>query len=670
VTRPLASGGGSLATQGARLLAVRPSPERERRTIRWLLVILLLWTCALRAWYATPRLDAGRFYDERFPLANASRLLVHGMLRPANGLHPGLAHLPHTALLAASQWLYHSTGRPELAVVTAQGEFTQTAYLLCRLLQVVLGTASVLLVFCIGRRLGGDRLGGLAAFLIATVPWHLRQSVVMKADIVLIFSLCLAFWLSLRAVAAPGARTYAAAGLAIGLALSSKFNAGPIAIPLTVGSLFGGRPLKRSFLLLVLAGIVSLGVFLALNPYVLVDFEIYRRSMGGTVRAYARDGAEAAVTSPLDLLLRAFGALLSPGYFGLFVGSAALLGLAAVSFSGVVALRRSTAARSWLMLASYVAGYLGLYAAVTSSPKSHSWLPVAPFLALTAAWALLAAWRLVARSLPHRARGPASLAAAALLIGVLAASASRFVYAKTLPRTGDLVLADLVAAMGRHPGRLVVSEHDFDLSFNDRNLRGHLAIDLVPRMSALTQADLDLADAEVFPAERLTDPDPGVAAFFTERSRRVEPDAIVRYDPKLFVAHGPSLYVLFHFHHPLGQLQSVALTRVEHPSGRYVARLPREARRRGRLVSVQISLPRKWSNRELSVETPRGHAALLPFRHRGHLAGYLSPRFATRGKIRLRIDPPGDDHLSCTVLIWQAEPAPKATRRSSRRAPE
>ncbi len=168
--------------------------------------------------------------------------------------------------MKGSDLLYELTGKESFAVLRPKSGFTPTAYLLCRLLQAVFGTLSLLLVYAIGTRLGNNRLGLLAAFLLAVVPWHIRQSVIYKADMVLVLAVVLAFYLSLRAIERPTFATYAATGVAIGLAMASKFNGGPAAIPVTLGTLLSSQRSKKTFLWLVAAGAMSVAVFLALQP--------------------------------------------------------------------------------------------------------------------------------------------------------------------------------------------------------------------------------------------------------------------------------------------------------------------------------------------------------------------------------------------------------------------
>ena len=308
------------------VLALEYRTQPRRITVRILLTLLIASSFALRLWHATPELDSTRFWDERYGLENLEPLLKQGQLRPVHGFHPGFSYLPHGAVLKVSDLLYRVTGWPKLAIFDSWGRYTSTAYMICRTLSVLFGTSTLVLLYLIGRRLGGDRLGLLAAFFLSVVPWHIRQSVLFKADITLLFTILLTVYLSLRAIDRPSIRSFAATGVAIGLALSSKFNAGPVAVPLTLGAFLSKGPKRRAFLLLVCAAMVSLAVFLALQPFILIDPDIYRRSMGMTSAAYDKMAAKAG-QGRLFLFWHLIESLVSASFHGRFVGGLAVIGL-------------------------------------------------------------------------------------------------------------------------------------------------------------------------------------------------------------------------------------------------------------------------------------------------------------------------------------------------------
>ena len=148
-----------------RLLELDFPQEIRRRTACILLGLLVLWAFGLRLWYATPDLNSTRFWDERYGLENLEPLLKEGQLRPVHGFHPGFSYLPHGVILKTSDLVSRATGWQALAIFDARGHYTPTAYMICRSVSVVLGTTTLILLYLIGVRMGGRRLGLLAAFV-------------------------------------------------------------------------------------------------------------------------------------------------------------------------------------------------------------------------------------------------------------------------------------------------------------------------------------------------------------------------------------------------------------------------------------------------------------------------------------------------------------------------
>ncbi len=639
--------------RGADVLGPGGAGQPTRRAVALLLGLLLVWALGLRVWYATPELGPTRYWDERYPLQNIELLLRHGDPRPAHGLHPAFSHLPHAAVLAASQALHRGLGIEAFAVLAPEEGFTPTAYLLCRLVQCLFASASLGLLFLVGRRLGGDRLGLLAAFLLAVTPWHLRQSVIFKADMVLLFSLLLAFLLTLRAAERPGAGTWALAGGGIGLALASKFNGGPIAVPLALAALLERGRRGRNLLLLALAAAVSVAVFVVLNPYLILEPEIYTGSMGRTVRVYARKGQQAGIDSPLEVVGHALDSLLGPGFHGPVIGAAAILGLVATTVLALRSLSRSRLAGPWLMVSTFVVAYTGAYAVSTPNPSDHNYLPLAPFFSLTAAWTLLTAWRIATPRLREGSGRVVAVAACAALVLPLTVSASRTVYDGVVPRTGDLLLQRIQGRLGRPTGRIIVTEHDFEIDFDDRHLPGRLALLEVDELRALPGADLDRADVEVFPARRLQGPGGDT---YRRRVERAPADGLLVVEPRLFRARGPSLVGLFHPRRRAGRsLRGILRRSVDDPK-LYVGPLPRLAGG-GDLVSLELLLPRRavvgvlsTGSRTVLLATYRGPALRQP---------HVTQRFDWVPWVELRFErPPGDDSLRFDLRHWREDPGP------------
>jgi len=107
-------------------------------------------------------------------------------------------------------------------------------YGLARLNSVLLGTATVFVVYLIGRRLWGERPGIVSAAFLAVNFLHVRNSQYAVNDVPSTFFLVLSFCFALDIAKRGSWRDYLLAGLMAGLAASTKYNAGMAVVPIVV----------------------------------------------------------------------------------------------------------------------------------------------------------------------------------------------------------------------------------------------------------------------------------------------------------------------------------------------------------------------------------------------------------------------------------------------------
>lgn len=586
------------------------------------LALLLIWACGLRLALALPQLDKDRFWDERYGVENLRSLLVDGQLRPANGFHPGLSYLPHAALLAASEGLHRRTGRAVFAVFAGDDDLSPTGYFLCRMLQALAATLSLYLIYRIGRRLDSPATGVTAALLLAVVPWHLRQSVIFKPDILLVTASLVAFAASLAAAEHPSRRRIALAGAAVGLALAAKFSAGPAAIPVAIAALAGGgwRCLRRWGALL-LAGLAAAAVCLLFTPFLLLDPGLYAWSLGTTLRDYAAKGSKQG-SSHLMVLAHAPSALLSEGFHGPVIGALGLAGLllAPVASTALADSPAGSRARQLgpLMMSAYVAGYALAYALSTTNLSDHNWLPVAPFVALAAAWVVHRGWASIAprlRAWQRLALGAAAVAAAATY---LVAPANSYVYETCVPPVQERArdyLRDRLQPLG---WRVVVREEDPDAQwYGDPAI-----VQEVPSLDEMLPEELDRADAEIFHADRLD----GVRGGFYRRRLEARGAVVARFEPGLFRARGRSVVVVVHRWIDQGEPEALDLSPLAQAPERLGAELPAtQPAGLAAVASMEVWLP-PGTDPEVLRNVLIGGSPLAPV-FVGREAG--SPRFVT-----------------------------------------
>lgn len=619
------------------------------------MALLLAWSFLLRAWVATPELSAHRFWDERYGLDNIQSLLAGGEMRPANGFHPSLSYLPQAALLAASEALYRATGREAFAIFRGIG-FSPTAYLLCRLLQALFGTLSIYLTYRIGSRLFSAGVGLAGAFILSVVEWHFRQSVIFKPDILLLLTSLLAFLWSLDALERQTWRAYLRAGSAIGLALASKFNAGPIALPLVVAALaHGGWRQWRRWSWLALAGGTAAAIFLILNPFVVLDPDLYVKDFSRTLKNYTIKG-KLDESSHGQVAWHGLIALLSPSFHGSLVGTLALLGILGATISlarggdGDVRVKRT----GWTMALTYVFGYGLLYSLSTTNLSPHNWLMVTPYTSLAAAWAAFRAREWLVRQWPALASRGAAAAAAVPLVLLLAVRPHAFAYREVVPSTWTVAQRHLLARLGPLTARVIYCEDGGRRFVLKRGPREKAVSRSVKSLDRVPPEVLDRADAELFRGERLAGKG---GDFYRRRIAAAAPHRAARIEPALFRAVGPPLVVLAH---PWREAGPPAPLTLVHPPGaprRLTGPLPGGSGA-GELVSLEIYLPKAWRQRGIGPVLVDGEPlALARFGAAGERA--FSDRFrvaAPGGRLVVhlrRAGRPGDPPIRVRLHRWR-----------------
>jgi hypothetical protein len=636
------------------LAAVRAdSPRRRDRLAAIALAALLVWSFALRAWFATPELHADRFWDERYALANVEALLRDGRWLPVNAFHPTLAHLPQAAVLAVPHGLERVTGDPAFAVLGESG-FTPLGYLLVRLVQAIFGTLSIYWLARVGRRLFDAPTGLLAAALMAVVPWHLRQSAIFKPDILLLFLGLVAFDWALAAYERPRAGRFARAGLGVGLAAAAKYNGVTAALPLAAGWLFGpGR--RRALAWVALAAAAAAATFVALGPHLLLDPGMLVRDFGRTLRDYGRKG-QATATGRLDMIAHAFQTLGSETFHGVAV---ALLAFAGLAWLAAAAVRAAPERRRRLaMLLSFPVGYVLLHAAATNNPSDHNWLPLVPFTSLAAAALAVAAGRALAARVELLRAPPLLPAAAVLGVLVFATQATAYTYRVAVPSTWGRVDLLLFERLGGDSGQRLVWQEGMDRYRVGRRTARRLKPVLVSAADAgvhgiapeETDAQVLLEGGEAAAGGRRGGETARTAAAGAE---------MLRVRPRPFRLHGPALVLTVHPWRAAGP--PLPLTAAD--DGAFAIAAPRPAAAERWATIEVITAPRsppapgmaiEWSGRRL----PLLWGGTLPH----HRRRYLTPRVPLpAGDSTLRVTGDPAPPVDGVVLhLWQ----PPAPRRS------
>jgi hypothetical protein len=607
------------------------------RAERWLLVALLAAAFALRLWVAWPNPSASRYNDERVAVETIERALRTGSLRPVSGYYLSLSYLPHLAILAPLH-VGHLIAALPTAVLDEQGRLDRLGYRLCRAVQALTGTLSLWVVWRLGRRLFAAPTGLLAAFLLAVVPWHVRQSAILKPDIALVLAIALAFWAALVALERRTTWRYALAGAAVGLCLSTKFNGAAAALPLVVGTFWTGRrELGRALGRLALAGVVAAAVFAALNPYFFLDPELFRRHFfGRTLTGYAWK-AKRTQSQHWEMPIEAVKSLLGSAFFGPVIGLLGALGLGGGAVPRVRSLLpyRTNESVSPVLLAVVPLGYLLAYAAVTRNPSDHNWVPLTPFVALGAAAALVAIARRAPRSVRVGALG---------LLGLVAVPAHRWAYREAVPATPALARAVLARALDGHPGRTVLSEVSLALDTSGWSGEGPapgqdgpLAVPVDDL--ARDGGEMSVADGAIFAATRLAGPD-------ADAYRRLMAEGVVlTLEPRFARRRGPALVMVVKPLEPAG-VRILALGRGERA-------ITIETAPESRLVSVDVGGSFRRLDEAWIESGGSRHPCVVQWRRPPGRSTCRTARFESAGDFTLRVSDGPAAAARVRVFAWR-----------------
>lgn len=355
--------------------------------------------------------------------------------------------------------VYHTSITPPLHYYLAwiAVQFGGDSTVLIRLPSLILGTATVPLVFLIARRIAGARAGLLAALLLALSPFAIWYSDEGRAYATMMFLLALSTFALLRAVDGSGRRWWVVYSLSACAALWSHYTAAFVIIVEAVWGLWACRDRWRPPVL------AAAGIVLLYLPW-LPGFLAQRQNHTGIeiINAVAPLSFGVPFSVPLRTLVGHpfFGLRAFPGTTGLILALVVAALVVAVAVTVPARRRVGRSLRSWrapsrlgpmlrsefallVLLALATPAGLLVYAASGTSlfiPRNLS----ASLPALAVVVAVLLAW--LSRAAP-RSLGAIALAGVIALLGVNVAKSTGDHYRRTPFREAARYL-DRVAAAG------------------------------------------------------------------------------------------------------------------------------------------------------------------------------------------------------------------------------
>lgn len=279
-------------------------------------------------------------------------------------------------------------------------------YLWARAVTATFGTATIALVYLIGRRIS-PTTGLVAAAVFAVQSLHVRESHFVLTDVPMTFFIALAAVLTLRACDRRRFRDCVLVGLAVGAAAATKYNGGvAILLPALALLLSPGTWVWRVRAMLLVSGSAAL-TFLACAPYTVIALPEFLNAFAYLAHMYAEGPPrpEPAWLTYIKHLRNNFsipGLLMAAGGLGLAIRA-------------LVSAPRASATLAWTLAASFTLVYFYMI-----SGQRLVWgrylLPLLPFLCVLAAGGIVWIADQVARRWPSSMAMP--LAAAVLLLVV------------------------------------------------------------------------------------------------------------------------------------------------------------------------------------------------------------------------------------------------------------
>ncbi|MEO7169348.1 MAG: glycosyltransferase family 39 protein [Sphingomonas sp.] len=273
------------------------APARNRLLVQWteagILLLILAIAAGLRIHGVGFGLPALNDPDEPLFVMKSLDMLRTHSLNPGWFGHPGTTTLYCLALVSLGVGgLGIATGRfaDSQALMAAVYADPGILFLPARLFIVACGIACVWLTWSLGKRLGGPRLGLIAAAFLAVNAVHIEYSQIIRTDVqATVFML-----LSTRsavAIAREGRpRDYLMAGIWAGLACATKWPAAIIILNPLCAGLYRGWYDRRELRRVALLPVIALATLVLVSPYLLLDYPTVLQNLAGEART-AHPGA-------------------------------------------------------------------------------------------------------------------------------------------------------------------------------------------------------------------------------------------------------------------------------------------------------------------------------------------------------------------------------------------
>jgi 4-amino-4-deoxy-L-arabinose transferase-like glycosyltransferase len=251
------------------------------------------------------------------------------------------------------------------------------ALILARALAALFDVGTVAVTFALGRRVGDEQTGLLAAGFVALTVLHVQQAHFYTVDTALAFFTTAVLLFAVRLAQGGRVRDAWRAGACAGLAVGTKASAVLLVIPLVAAcSLISGKRWACLWRCMV----ATVAVFALTNPFVLVHLPAYWRNVARQA-AILRGALDVPYTRQYSATLPYIYPILQQWRWGMgrLASLTAFLGLAHAAWKAV---RRPPSPGEWVVLAWVLPAFAFVGALYAKFPRYL--LPLTPTLAIFA----------------------------------------------------------------------------------------------------------------------------------------------------------------------------------------------------------------------------------------------------------------------------------------------
>lgn len=252
--------------------------EPDKSKAIFLLPCVMLSAIILRFWGISFGLPFFMHPDEQLYLPKALKILATRDLNPHYFLQPPLFTYIYSLVMGA----YFFVGKA-FGVFVSASDFKKLWFLdpisffvIARSLSALLGTATCVVLYKIGRKLSGYSVGLISCALLGFCFLHVRDSHYAVVDVTRTFFMLMSFNYMVNILLKGQSKDYIMSGIFSGLAIAAKYDMGLLVFPLLISHWFySAKTNVRNNKKIILSMFFCVTAFLIFCPWAILDYKAF-----------------------------------------------------------------------------------------------------------------------------------------------------------------------------------------------------------------------------------------------------------------------------------------------------------------------------------------------------------------------------------------------------------